>query len=644
MHDPGKITMELGSFESVIADLRKKSSSRDPRLVRLSSVAAAIFDVIKNEGLEVNALQVYTKAVVTLEGTLQKKFSDMDQFLDSVYTQISILQVLHLVLPLLEKSTVSVTFVPVGRAIRNLIDLIGSTSMATPDTNLRDKADCIATLLSNAAKTSSTLIMCMSNSPTAVDKKVLSVFFRDTLLALLKGGSQRVCKAARYSIGNLLSMDNPKCHACVLEDVNALVASSLELIASARDPAKRCMEMSWALDLVRSNFMFLDSSVGQTLMQVLVSLVNQQTIASQDFVLHSNDSSTVVLAMNIVLSAVKNLLDCEVDEDRVKEFSGRVMVALLQVEPRHFLCAANKEASSACCDLLAQAILACSRRLIVADAAKAAVLLPLSIRCLFSLAKNQSKSKTENSVASTWFFQLSQICLVHLAAMKAKDSVAHAKCCEASFHVAHQVVGSKELWVYQGALTFLAELILQVEPRVEIVKLTVKAMISRRDTAGALSASAAALEDAIYRIIHGLGIEQFWQLIDFPRLCIEKKYTNCSWLLKLMKRAGPPMGEGCTSLLFFQCEILPLSLELEAAATEKTDINEQRQNLVELWSLLPCFCARPNDITVALPKISPILVRVMQDKRHPQLLVSTKLKPGNLNWPCEFGFSHGHRS
>ena len=615
--------MDLGAFEPLIADLLKKSSSRDPRLVRLSSVTAAIVHVINNEGLEVKAPRVYTTAVVTLEGTLPKKYAGMNQFLDTVNTQIALLQLMHLVLPLLDKSIVNASFVPVGRVIRNLMDLIGSTVMARQEANLKDETDCIATLLSTAGKTSSTLIRCISNPPIYVDEKVVRTFFRDTLLALLKGGSQRVCKAARYSIGDLLSMDNPKCHACVVEDVNSFLASSLEMISTARDPAQMCREMTWALDLVRSNFMFLDSSVAQQLLQVLVSLVDQHNTGSEDFVLNTRDSSSVVLAMNSVLSAVTNLLDCEVDEDRVNDFSGKAMATLLQVEPRHILCAANLETRYAGCDLLAQAILVCARRLIFADAAKAAVLLPLSIHRLFSLANDHWKSDTASPVASKWFFQLSQIIRVHLAAMKAKDSAAHAKCCEASFHVAYQVVGTKEQCASQGAVICLAELILQVDPRVEIVKKTVKAMIYRRDTAGTLSASTAALEDAIFRVIQGLGIEQFWRLVDFPRLCTEKKYANCSWLLKLMRLAGPPMGTGCKSLLFFQSEILPLGLEFDAVgANEDMDINEQRENLVQLWSLLQCFCVRPNDITVAVPKISPILVQAMKDKRNPQLLVS----------------------
>jgi ribosomal RNA-processing protein 12 len=203
--------------------------------------------------------------------------------------------------------------------------------------------------------------------------------------------------------------------------------------------------------------------------------------------------------------------------------------------------------------------------------------------------------------------------------MKAEDSSSHAKCCLASFQVAKQVVTSTDQWVYDGALVCLVELILQLETKLEIVEKTVKALISCRDRAGAMPASAVALEDAIYRVVEGLGIEEFWALVDFPQLYVENTTSNYSWLVKVMRLAGSSMATGCASLAFFHNEVIPLTREFDVNIGLS---NGHRQNFVELWSLLPCFCDKPTDITVSLPKIAPILVRAMKDKRYPQLLVS----------------------
>ena len=57
------------TFEELLNDLKSRSkTSRDPRIVRLSSVTSALVDVIHGD---ITASKVYASAVTTLEATLK---------------------------------------------------------------------------------------------------------------------------------------------------------------------------------------------------------------------------------------------------------------------------------------------------------------------------------------------------------------------------------------------------------------------------------------------------------------------------------------------------------------------------------------------------------------------------------------------
>jgi hypothetical protein len=91
-----------------------------------------------------------------------------------------------------------------------------------------------------------------------------------------------------------------------------------------------------------------------------------------------------------------------------------------------------------------------------------------------------------------------------------------------------------------------------------------------------------------------------------------------------MRHSGPPVGTGCASLAFFQDQVLPLARSFDALPKESSiDDISRRHHAVELWALFPGFCVEPKDLATSLPKLAPILVRAMKDKRYPQLLVST---------------------
>lgn len=618
--------MEIDSFEVFVHELLRLSSSRDPRQARLSSVASAIFDVIKSEGLEINAARVYAKASIVLEGTLQKKHEEIDHLVDSIYTQIALLELLDGVLPKLDTSTVLATFVPIGRTIRNLMTLMRSIHKSNPELDIKDDSGCVVSLLCSAGKTSSTLLQCFSKSPKNSDDKALRQFFRDTILqSLVSNSNQKVENNAGREIGDLLRMTAPKCHPTILRDINFQIQSALESIAVANYPAQRCGEMMGILDVTRSNIMHLDAAVGQKLMLVLVALIQRSSATSDDFVMKTRDSSSFVLVINVLLSAVENLLESDSNDEMLNDYATRVLATLLQVEPSLILRGADEETSSAGRELLAQVMLSSAKRVVNAELSKASALLPLVIGRLFALAGDQEYSD-ETIQVQRWFLELTQIIHVKLPEMKRKDLASYQKCCEASFDVARQMLGCKQNWIYQGALICLAELALQNETQPDKVTSTIRSLISRRSRLNPTSPGALALDDAMCRIVQGLGIDEFWHRVDIPKLCSTDNCQNYSWLLIVMRLAGPPTGVGCTSLAFFQDEVVPLARQIDNAAANKSgNSNAQRLIVVELWSLLQCFCVRPNDLMLALPKIASILARAMKDKRYPELLVSKKV-------------------
>jgi hypothetical protein len=85
-------------------------------------------------------------------------------------------------------------------------------------------------------------------------------------------------------------------------------------------------------------------------------------------------------------------------------------------------------------------------------------------------------------------------------------------------------------------------------------------------------------------------------------------------------------------LAFFQTEVLGLARRCDALAFKHPNDKEfHMARVVDLWSLLHCFCQHPLDITSALPALAQTLVRAMGDTRYPQLVVSSRQDGSLLN-------------
>jgi NUC173 domain len=89
-----------------------------------------------------------------------------------------------------------------------------------------------------------------------------------------------------------------------------------------------------------------------------------------------------------------------------------------------------------------------------------------------------------------------------------------------------------------------------------------------------------------------------------------------------MKTAALASQPEHPKLAFFQSSVLGLARVCDKlATTTKKNHNFYQARVVDLWSLLPCFCKAPTDIDDVLPSLATTFGKALEDKRYPQLVV-----------------------
>ncbi|CAM9485490.1 unnamed protein product [Choristocarpus tenellus] len=145
----------------------------------------------------------------------------------------------------------------------------------------------------------------------------------------------------------------------------------------------------------------------------------------------------------------------------------------------------------------------------------------------------------------------------------------------------------------------------------------------------ALPGVTAALNEAMGFAIEGMGPERVIGLLPLaPPLPAGSNVVGeggvseaRAWLLPLLTvhaRAAP------TRLAFFHSHVLAIAKQCDAAARSgRLTANEEKTQgfrVVQLWGLLPGFCAIPTDVAVAFGALAPVLANAMQDSRYPSIL------------------------
>ncbi len=100
--------------------------------------------------------------------------------------------------------------------------------------------------------------------------------------------------------------------------------------------------------------------------------------------------------------------------------------------------------------------------------------------------------------------------------------------------------------------------------------------------------------------------------------------SSSVWLLHAAMKSSPSAP---SSLAHFRDTILPLARAHDKAASSpnatSVESNQHRQRVADAWALLPLYCRlSPPDVEDVFPKLAQILVKAVQDKRYPSVLLS----------------------
>lgn len=142
----------------------------------------------------------------------------------------------------------------------------------------------------------------------------------------------------------------------------------------------------------------------------------------------------------------------------------------------------------------------------------------------------------------------------------------------------------------------------------------------------ALPGVTSALNEAIAFAIEGMGAERVLSVLPLAPAgttpVAEGGVAEArAWLLPLLTehaRAAP------SRLAFFHQYVLATAKTCDGAAkSERLTANQartQRFRVVQLWALLPGFCARPTDVASSFGALAPVLANAMQDASYPGIL------------------------
>lgn len=141
----------------------------------------------------------------------------------------------------------------------------------------------------------------------------------------------------------------------------------------------------------------------------------------------------------------------------------------------------------------------------------------------------------------------------------------------------------------------------------------------------ALPGVTSALSEAVAFAIEGMGIERVLSVLPLAptgTTVAEGGVAEArAWLLPLLTehaRAAP------SRLAFFHQYVLSTAKACDGAAkSERLTANQartQRFRVVQLWALLPGFCARPTDLAASFGALAPVLANAMQDVNYPGIL------------------------
>ena len=645
---------DADSFTEVVTNLKGLSrKSRDPRSIRVSTVMSALTDVVEGD---VTPGKIYASTVTTLEGTLHKDHGgDVDVILDALVTQAALLKILGVVVPRISAATVGATIGLTSRMLRGAVSSSlsilgtqeGETTSTILDTN--DGLGALSIVLSEACHAVGELLRHLL--PTVTNDSVVKQLLAGTLIRLLQDSRQKVQNSAKDALNGLLLMSTPRCHPAILKTTTKYVEMHINNYLkrpSNQTEIQNLIELTGFLgrSLVSLNF----TAIGGRLMTILVDLLNEEAISSSArpvFVANSHGSTLKILTINSILSAILSLLEADDDigmkkMEKINAFASRVLASLVQARPT---LAFRKGAAEL--DLLESGrtiygeILLSSTQRVLSSRSTAEIgakLLPMVLQHLIALARPVEADNSEgNDIAEILFAEVSQLFRVQLTALSRDNPILHEICSHNCLRVLKLVIVLNDSpfdEIYTPVLRCLTLLLQQMELQREEEVQCINALIDLRCDDKIDKNLQRHIEDALTSLIQGVGLEKFWNVIDFPKLCSKKSLkaipNQYSWLIDVMKVSGLVISDNQLHLSFFHEQVLPLAREFDSLYVKGSTAGNAvfRSQVINLWALFQVFCRAPEDLDVAFPKLAPILIKGMSDEKYPELIVSIEKRLG----------------
>ena len=599
-------------FASALSQLTVKTSRRDPRSLRLAAVTSALLDVVDS----VTPPQIYAKAVTALEGTLNNDITP-----DTIATQVSLLELLCVTLPYIENKTIVTSTLPLtARVLRAMV----ATSREAAVLETKDELGGVNSLMRWTCRVVSKVLQSIQSNADAAQVKQ---FTNETLLSLLNDRRPKVRKEAAAGISEVLFSET--CHKEVRKATSHYAHLVLTKARKAIQDQDRLGDTIHCLSFLETCIFKLDyNKLLQDIMELfslLVQLDSSHTTSDFAAVTKVKENTPKILALTTALATVTALLK-DTDPSRKRqldELSPRVLASLLQAKPSFVF-----RYGAADLDLLqrgeivwGECIVASFARVAQSDTEVALRLSPLTFQAIVLLSKPKDQDYENGSVAQIVMAELSQALRECLPVLLQSVTHENKKLLEESLSALSHVMDPLYRPNWSASLPTMVLFIQLVRSQVNAMQ-HAKSLIALRNQVPAGSPSQQAIEGAVIALVQGVGIELFWQWIEWRPLTNEGKISSDqAWLFSAMKTGMATAQPAAPRLCFFQNEILVAARECDKlGATTKSNHAFHQARVVDLWALFPFFCSGPSDVEASLPTLTMTVQRVIEDTRYPQLL------------------------
>lgn len=610
--------MDSENYTVVLDALKSPTNKRDPKKIRLAAVAAAMSEVVGSAEDDASANKVYAATVSALEGTLQTKQHAPHEILDSLLTQAALLELLtmtleHVANPAILDASLSLT----SRVLRGIVDSL----LAMDNESMEGTKDGLGgnnSVLRGVCRASTEVI---KNVTLKCDSKLLKQFFIGTLLTLFEDNRPKLRKAAQNGVAEILLSEscNPVITKCMTAFSHNKLRSGLKK-ASKEEPQQELLHLVTFLE--RTIHTLDMTTLSSDIMELLVAILKGSASGAESEFVNmpkSKDATSRILAINCLLATAKEVLESSNPQQKkiVDAFAPRALATLLQNQPSLVFVegSADLDILHRGRTLYGSLVLSSCQRVIESDPKVAGKLFPVAIQILLQLCQSSGEEEADQQVTETILTEFSALLRSHFSRLINAPGLDMQECTTKSLEATERVFLPIFQPTWSVSLQSFAIMMQYIEKHQSVPEYVRKLLELRTESEGDVGAQRA-VEGAVGSLVQGMGIETFWNWVDWTGNAKSKGIdVSLSWLLPVLKTSAGAALEKRPHLEFFQKRVLDVA---RRCATKLGGASDKW--VLNLWGLFPCFCQHPIDLQVHLEKLIPTLVKAMEDARYPQLL------------------------